>query len=146
VACGIAGNPFQESSMIRPLPLIALAAGGVLAYFYVRSEARTARQRRRGIARTDEAIGADVRASLERIVATPGDIEVAVHDGVVALRGAVPRNRRDRVLRAALSIPGVKSVANRLELESGPGIAEDQPGEPDILEEWPAPSASTRSH
>jgi hypothetical protein len=133
---------FQEPTIMPSLPLVALAAGGLFAYFYVRSQGRSIRRQRREVVRSDQSIGDDVRAGLARIVAKPADIEVVVHDGVVALRGSVARNRRDRVLRAALATPGVKSVLNRLEPEGEPDMAA---GEPDILQEWPAPSASTRN-
>ena len=42
-----------------------------------------------------------------------------------ALRGSVRRAKRDRVLRAALAVPGVKAVLNRFETDEPSGLIDD---------------------
>ena len=102
--------------------LLAAAAAGFLLFRHLRLLDLRRRERR---VRTDARIARDVRESLGRIVRA-GSIGATVEAGVVALHGTVARNRRDRLLRAALAIPGVKSVVNRLEVA----------GDPDNLEGW----------
>ena len=107
---------------MRLLPILALA--GAAFYVYRALEARRRSGARRIAAQpADEAIGSEVRARLAGIAA-PGAVRVGVVQGVVSLRGSVSRAERDRLLRAALAVPGVKSVTNLLDAQGAdPGLA-----------------------
>jgi hypothetical protein len=52
--------------------------------------------------------------------ALPATIHVGVHNAAATLRGSVPYKDRDRLLAAALSIPGIERVINLLEVEDRP--------------------------
>src|SRR5688500_8806514 len=48
---------------------------------------------------SDETLAARVRSTLGRAVSKPGDVEVAVSEGVVTLRGIVHAQEAERLLR-----------------------------------------------
>ena len=109
---------------MRKLALFGLvAAAAVAAYVYLDRRAM-ARERARFARPTDAALARSVEETLAAI-AGPDAVQVAVHGGSVTLRGELDRVRRDRALRAALAVPGVKSVVNRLET-LGPSPAPDE--------------------
>jgi hypothetical protein len=56
-----------------------------------------------------------VRAALGHLVSNPGVIEVLAVEGRVTLSGPVLRREVNRLLRKTRRIPGVRSVASRLE-------------------------------
>lgn len=114
---------------MRKLALFSLiAAGAVAAYVYLDRRAMS-RERARFAQPTDAMLARSVQQTLAAI-AGPDAVQVTVHDGAVTLRGELDRARRDRALRAALAVPGVKSVVNRLDT-LGPAPAPDEiPGVP----------------
>jgi osmotically-inducible protein OsmY len=98
--------------------LVLAAAGALAAYLYF---ARRGLQRaRQPYLLTDHALAKAVERRLSGILADPEAVRVSAHEGVLTLRGSVERARLDGCLRAALSVPGVKSVLNRLEAEGMP--------------------------
>ena len=62
----------------------------------------------------DEYLTGRLRAKL------PQSIQVGVHNAAATLRGSVRYDERDRLLVAALSIPGIERVINLLETEGRP--------------------------
>ena len=99
--------------------LILAAAGACAAYVYLDRRAM-ALERARFSPPSDDMLASNVQHALSRIVADPSAVHVTVHEGTATLRGAVDRNRRDRALRAALAVPGIKTVLNRLETDPPP--------------------------
>jgi uncharacterized membrane protein len=63
----------------------------------------------------DEILAERTKAKLGRFASHPGAIEVSASGGTVTLKGAVLRHERDRVVRAARKVPGVRGVADQLE-------------------------------
>jgi hypothetical protein len=87
--------------------------------------------RARFSAPTDYSEALGVRDALSRIVADPDAIHVRVHERTVTLRGIIDRSRRDRALRAALAVPGVKVVLNRFDTDiPAPGMDNEPSGIP----------------
>jgi len=70
----------------------------------------------------DDYLAGRLRATL------PASIQVAVHNAAATLRGSVPYRERDRILAAALSIPGIERVNNLLETENPPADEGDFAG------------------
>lgn len=66
----------------------------------------------------DEYLAGRLRANL------PHSIQVAVHDAAVTLSGSVSHKERDRLLAAALAVPGVQRVINLLETQDAPANLE----------------------
>jgi uncharacterized membrane protein len=64
----------------------------------------------------DDVLVQRVRSRLGRLVSHPHAIEINVEAGQVVLTGPVLENELDRLLNALKSVPGVKSVANRLDV------------------------------
>ena len=60
-----------------------------------------------------------VRSRIGRAVSHPHAITVTANDGSVVLQGLVLQNEVDRLLRAAKSVPGVRSIEDRLEVHEG---------------------------
>jgi hypothetical protein len=90
------------------------AAVGALFYLDRRSQPR-AKVQAAGPGRSwDEYLANRVRASL------PASVQVGVHNAAVTLRGAVAFRERDRLLAAALAIPGIERVINLLEVQDRP--------------------------
>jgi osmotically-inducible protein OsmY len=116
--CGL----LQDYAMTRFFSLLAMGAA-VSALFYLDRLNRPRTIHRAAPGRSwDDYLANRVRASL------PSSIQVAVHNAAVTLRGAVPYSERDRVLAAALSIPGIERVNNLLETENHPGDEGDLAG------------------
>jgi osmotically-inducible protein OsmY len=115
---------------MRKLALLAAAAAGAaLVYTYFDRRAM-ALARARFSAPTDASLAREVRDVLSRIVADPEAVHLTVHEGTVTLRGAIDRSRRDRALRAALAVPGVKAVLNQLDIDSPPPLDDELPEVP----------------
>ncbi len=57
-----------------------------------------------------------VRAHLNAVSSYPGSIAVTTQDGEVILSGLILSSEIDRVLASVSALPGVQSVANRLEI------------------------------
>jgi osmotically-inducible protein OsmY len=110
---------------MKKLAFLALAAAGVYAaYAYFDRRAMALQRTRLAVPPSDEMLARRVRESLAR-VADPETIRVTVHERTVTLRGWVERTRRDRVLREALAVPGVKAVLNRFETDEPSGLIDD---------------------
>jgi BON domain len=100
--------------MTRFFSLLAMGAA-IGALFYLDRSNRPPTVIRPAPGRSwDDYLAGRVRAAL------PKTIQVAVHDAAVTLRGSVPYRERDRVLAAALAIPGIERVINLLETEERP--------------------------
>jgi osmotically-inducible protein OsmY len=112
---------------MRKLIFLALAAAGTYAAWSYFDRRAMARERARFAPATDEVLARRVREALSRIVPDPDAIDVTVHERTVTLRGPVTRASRDRALRAALSLPGVKAVVNRFEIDEPPPPADEMP-------------------
>jgi osmotically-inducible protein OsmY len=111
---------------MKKLAFLALAAAGVYAaYSYFDRRSMALQRSRLAALPTDELLARRVRESLTRIGADPEAIRVTVHERTVTLRGAVERAKRDRVLRTALAVPGVKAVLNRFETDEPSGLIDD---------------------
>jgi osmotically-inducible protein OsmY len=110
---------------MKKLTLLALAAAGLYAaYSYFDRRAMALQRERLATPPTDELLARRVRESLARI-ADSEVIRVSVHERTVTLRGSVQHTKRDRVLRAALAVPGVKAVLNRFETDEPSGLIDD---------------------
>lgn len=101
--------------MKRLLSVAVLAGAGYLAWRYYQEQAR-APQRRAPAPPNDELLTRRVLVSLRHAAVMPEGFQVRVLDGTVVLSGAVGAAERDRVLRAVLAVPGIRSVRNELEL------------------------------
>jgi hypothetical protein len=112
----------QDKAMTRFFSLLAIGAA-VSALFYLDrlNRPRTASKAPPGPS-WDNYLASRLRATL------PGSIQVAVHNAAATLRGSVPYSERDRVLAAALSIPGIERVNNLLETENRPADEGDLAG------------------
>lgn len=73
----------------------------------------------------DGVLEARIRSRIGRLVSHPGAIEVAVSQGNVTLSGPILSHEVDLLLPKIASMPGVRSVENRLEPHE---TAEDVPG------------------
>jgi osmotically-inducible protein OsmY len=110
---------------MKKLAFLALVAAGVYAaYSYFDRRSMALQRSRLATPPSDELLARHVRESLARIGADPESIRVTVHERTVTLRGWVDRAKRDRVLRAALGVAGVKAVLNRFETDE-PGLIDD---------------------
>jgi BON domain len=108
---------------MRKLALLAIAAAGAaIAYAYFDRRRAAAFARAPLSPPTDDNVGREVREALSRIVADPHAVHVTVLDGTVTLRGVVDHGLRDRALRAALAVRGVKAVTNRFDTEIPPEL------------------------
>jgi osmotically-inducible protein OsmY len=75
----------------------------------------------------DSTLRARVRAEIGRQIVHAGAIDITVYNGHVTLRGPVLRNELPSLLNAVRGVPGVKDVANLLDIyESAAGIADLQ--------------------
>lgn len=102
---------------MRLLTIIALATVAAGLYQFRKSRARPALDPQ---ATPDEFLARQVRAAIGGAVSAP--VGVSVMRGIVALRGAVrTRAERDRVLAAALAVPGVTQVTNLVETDEPVG-------------------------
>ena len=72
----------------------------------------------------DEIVHDRVRSAIGRAASNPGAIEVSVMSGTVTLRGRVPEQEVEELLRAAGRVRGVAGVVNELEV---PGKPDDVP-------------------
>jgi uncharacterized membrane protein len=63
----------------------------------------------------DEILAERLKAKLGRFTSHPGAIEVSASSGTVTLKGPVLSYERDRVVRAARNVPGVRGVVDQLE-------------------------------
>lgn len=90
---------------------------------------------------SDDVLCARVRSRLGRVTSHPGAVEVAVHDGVVTLRGPILAREVQQTVRAIESVEGVSRVKNELEVHESADISALQGGRrrsgvvPDILQE-----------
>ena len=98
----------------------------------VTSNARHARNRARGLAHEarsalgerdvdDRVLEERVRSHVGRGVSTTADIDVTAERGRVTLAGSVPADEVQEVVRSAKSVRGVRTVENRLEVQSRAG-------------------------
>jgi hypothetical protein len=101
--------------MSKLFSLLAVSAA-VSAFFYLdRRNRPPARVKAAAPGRSwDDYLASRVRSML------PRSIQVAVRDAAVTLRGSVPYTERDRLLAAALAVPGIERVVNLLETEDRP--------------------------
>lgn len=104
--------------MKRLLSIAALAGAGYLAWRYYRSQVRRPAPRVPAPP-SDELLTRRVLVSLRHAGVMPGAFHLRVHDGTVALSGAVGAAQRDRVLRAVLAVPGIRGLKNDLESKIG---------------------------
>jgi osmotically-inducible protein OsmY len=112
---------------MKKLAFFALAAAGVYAaYAYFDRRSMALQRARLAGPPSDGLLARRVRESLAPIVPDPQALRVTVHQCTVTLRGAVERSARDRVLRAALAVPGVKAVLNRFETDEPPPAGVDE--------------------
>ena len=99
---------------MRLLTLLAVAALAAGVYHY--------RQRHgpgRGRLSPERRMEQSVRQAIAQAAASP--IGVRCINGVVILRGTVGMAERDRVLAAALAVPGITQVTNLLEVNEPVG-------------------------
>lgn len=68
---------------------------------------------------TDDGLVGRVRASLGRYVSHPRAVHVTVQDGIVTLTGEVLAGEHPALIGALRFMPGVKDVADRLDVHSG---------------------------
>ena len=101
---------------MRLLTVLAAAALAVGVYHFGSQRGR-ARQARLG--RADERLAEAVRSAIAG--KGSGRVHVRSANGVVALRGHLPSAERDRVLAAALTVPGVVQVTNLIEIDDPVG-------------------------
>jgi osmotically-inducible protein OsmY len=101
---------------MRLLTVLAVAAfaGGLYHFGSQRGRARQAR-----LGRADERVAEAVRSAIAG--KGSGRVHVRFANGVVALRGNLPSAERDRVLAAALTVPGVVQVTNLIETDDPVG-------------------------
>lgn len=96
----------------------------------VRSNARHARNRARGLAHEaratlternveDRVLEERVRSAIGRRVSSAADIDVTADRGRITLSGAVAADEVQEVVRSARSARGVDAVDNQLEVQSG---------------------------
>jgi hypothetical protein len=107
---------------MKRISMLIIAAAGGLAYLYFARTGKNLRRLGRPRPQTDEALAKAVERRLRRILDDPRTVQVSLHEGAVTLRGSVEREQLDRCLRAALSVPGVTVVVNRLEAEGPPAL------------------------
>ena len=93
---------------------VAVLAGGL---YHLGSQRGRARQARLG--RADERVADAVRSAIAGTGS--GRVHVRSVNGVVALRGNLSSAERDRVLAAALTVPGVVQVTNLIETDQPVG-------------------------
>lgn len=72
---------------------------------------------------SDGVLAERVRSKMGRAVSEPGDVEVAVSEGRVTLRGIVPAGEAERLLRCVSKARGVLAVENQLKLKGRRGEA-----------------------
>ena len=89
--------------------MAALAAG--LYHF----GSRRGRTRQARLGQADDRLAEAVRSAIAG--KGSGRVDVRSANGIVALRGNLPTVERDRVLAAALAVPGVVQVTSLIELE-----------------------------
>jgi hypothetical protein len=114
---------------MRKLAILAIAAAGAaLVYAYFNRRAMVLA--RAGFSPpTNESVARGVYDALSRIVVDPDAVHVTVRECTVTLRGAIDRSRRDRALRAALAVPGVKAVLNRFDTDAPAPALDNEPAE-----------------
>lgn len=101
---------------MRLLTVLAAAALAAGVYHYRRQLGR-AREGRQG--RSNQQLADAVRSAIAGKACGP--VEVRCVRGVVTVRGTLPAPERDRVLAAALAVPGVIQVTNLLETDEPVG-------------------------
>ena len=72
---------------------------------------------------SDETLAARVRSKLGRAVSKSGDIEVLASEGRVTLRGIVPAQEAERLLRRVSKVRGVLDLENQLKVKRRHGEA-----------------------
>ncbi|MFL6571556.1 MAG: BON domain-containing protein [Burkholderiales bacterium] len=107
---------------MKLLTVFAVAALAAGVYHYRRQLGR-ARDGRRG--RSNEMLAEAVRSAVTEKASRR--VHVRCVRGIVTLRGTLPAVERDRVLAAALAVPGVVQVTNFLELEESAERLRDEP-------------------
>jgi uncharacterized membrane protein len=94
----------------------------------------------------DEVLAERVKAKLGRVLSHPGSVEVAANRGTVTLTGIILTHEADRVLKAILTVPGVRRVTDQLEQHKEQGnVPALQGGRPrvqrvDIMQEHWSPA------
>jgi hypothetical protein len=78
----------------------------------------------------DEVLRERVRARIGSVIGHAGAIEAAVSDGRVTLRGPVLADEVDRLVRRVRAVPGVREVADQLDVHDGPGDVPALQGRP----------------
>lgn len=78
-------------------------------------------RRARNVEVDDTVIAERVRAALGRVVSHPRAIDVMVHNGTVALAGAVLKAEFKNLLRTVERVAGVRKVEQRLDVHEQPG-------------------------
>ena len=89
----------------------------------VRGASEEVRQRTNDETASDRALAERVRSHLNGATSHPGSIQVTARDGRVTLRGPILAGEVDALLARIRSVPGVRSVENRLEVHKEPGWA-----------------------
>jgi osmotically-inducible protein OsmY len=102
---------------MRLLTLLAAAAlaGGI--YHYSQRRGFTRKRADRGA--SDYRLAENVRTAIAG--ASSREVDVRCINGVVILRGTVRNAERDRLLAAALAVPGVVQITNYLETDEPVG-------------------------
>lgn len=99
-------------------------AGGTTRYAAGHLQGLAAAARHRlspGRAPTDDVLEERVRATIGHHVAEPGSIEIRANDGTIELSGSIPSDEAEDLRDAVRSVRGVRSVLDRLEVESFEG-------------------------
>ena len=91
----------------------------------------------------DAGIRREVLAALRNELWRPRGLKLAVHDGVVSIRGVVKaQNARKAAIVAAESVPGVRKVQDYLRVTPAPPPPEDEFGGGDFVSLQEQPSTA----
>jgi hypothetical protein len=101
---------------MRLLTVLAVAALAAGIYHYRRQLGRARAGRRE---RANELLAEAVRSAMTGKASRPVGVRCA--RGVATLRGTLPTGERDRVLAAALAVPGVVQVTSLIETDEPVG-------------------------
>jgi len=101
---------------MRLLTILAVATLAAGVYHYRRQLGRTRETRQ---ARSNDRLAEAVRSATAGKTSRP--VAVRCVRGVATLRGTLPTAERDRVLAAALSVPGVVQVTSLIETDEAIG-------------------------
>ena len=79
---------------------------------------------------SDEVLHERVRARIGSVIGHAGAIEVGIEEGRVTLRGPILADEVDRLVRRVRAVPGVREVANQLDIYDEPGNVPALQGRP----------------